>query len=109
VKAWILLFAAISGDVVASAALKASHGLSRLWPSVLVIISYLISFYLFSVSLKTLPLSLAYPIWAGIGTVATVIVGAFLWNETLDFRHILAIGLIIVGVIILKVVAPPTE
>ncbi|MEW6403773.1 MAG: multidrug efflux SMR transporter [Chloroflexota bacterium] len=108
-KAWILLFAAISLDVVATAALKASQGLSRFWPSVVVVASYLVSFYLFSVSLETLPLNLAYPIWAGVGTVATAIVGVLLWKEGMDYRHILAIGLIIIGVVILKVIAPPTE
>lgn len=106
---WVLLFGAILSDVVATVALKASQGLSRLWPSVLVVISYLISFYFFSVSLKTLPLSLAYPVWSGVGTVAIVLVGVFLWKETVDFRHILAIGLIIVGVVILKVITPPME
>jgi multidrug transporter EmrE-like cation transporter len=109
VKAWIYLSVGIISEVAANAALKASQGVTRLVPSVVMVISYLIALALFSLSLKSIPLSVAYPVWAGIGTAATVVVGVLLWKEAIDYRHILAIGLILAGVVILNIITPPTE
>lgn len=82
-KAWIYLSVGIICEVTATSALKASQGVTRLVPSVVMVISNLVAFVLFSFSLKTIPLSIAYPIWSGIGIVATVAAGGLFWKNSL--------------------------
>ncbi len=62
-------------------------------------------FYLLSVSLKQIPLGIAYAIWSGLGTVGSVLIGVLIWRESLGFAHLVAIGLIVVGVLTLNVFA----
>jgi len=67
---WTYLFLAILSEILASSALKASQGFSRFLPSLVVVGGYGLAFYFLSLSLKTVPLSLAYAVWAGVGTAA---------------------------------------
>ena len=68
---WTYLFLAILSEILASSALKASQGFSRFLPSLVVVGGYGLAFYFLSLSLKTVPLSLAYAVWAGVGTLPT--------------------------------------
>lgn len=98
----ILLLAAITGEVFASTMLKASNGFRRILPIFGLAIGYLISFCGLSLSLKTIPLAVAYAIWSGIGTAATVLIGVFFFKESFNQKKFWGITLIIVGVVVLN-------
>lgn len=101
-KSYWLLSISIISEVIGTTMLKMSIGFTVLWPSIGVIVSYLLSFYLLSLSLKTIPLSLAYAIWAGSGTALTAIVGMVIWGEALSLLNFLGIILIIGGIVVLN-------
>jgi small multidrug resistance pump len=98
----LILLLAILSEVVGTVALKASEGMVRLGPSVLVVIGYGLSFYLLALVLKQIPLGIAYAIWSGLGTAGAVVAGILLWRESLNLAGIVGILLIIVGVILLN-------
>lgn len=104
-RAWIYLGLAIASEVLATSALKASQGFTRLVPSLVVVAGYLTSFFLLSLALKTLPLGLTYAVWSGIGTAAMALVGVFLWQEPMSAGQWFGLGLIIVGVVLLNALA----
>jgi len=98
----LYLLLAIVSEVIATSSLKASQGFSRLWPSLLVVVGYGAAFYWFSLSLKQIPLGIAYAIWSGLGTVGVVLIGLFLWGETLNALRVFGIALILIGTVILN-------
>jgi quaternary ammonium compound-resistance protein SugE len=85
--------------------LKYTKGFTALWPTIGFGSFILLSVYLLGVSLKTLPLGTAYTVWTGIGAVGTVVFGIMLFGESADFRRLFYIGLIIVGIIGLKLLS----
>lgn len=101
-QGYIYLTISIISEVFATTMLKLSDGFTVLGPSVAVALGYGISFYSLSLCLKTLPLSLAYAIWSGVGTALTVIVGIVIWNDLFNLYSALGIVLIIGGVILLN-------
>ncbi len=104
-KTFGILFLAILSEVIATSALKFSEGFTKLIPSVVVVIGYGLSFYLLSITLKTLPIGVAYAIWSGVGLILTVLAGILLWQEKLDWARVTGIVLIIVGIIFINVVS----
>jgi multidrug transporter EmrE-like cation transporter len=101
-KTAIIFFFAVLSEVTATTALKISEGFTRLVPSIIVVIGYGLSFYLLSLSLKVMPIGIAYALWSGIGIVLTVIAGMILWREPLDWARLTGIILIIVGILIIN-------
>ncbi|KON85457.1 quaternary ammonium transporter [Sporosarcina globispora] len=101
-NAYILLALAIISEVFGSSMLKATNGFKKLLPSLGVIIGYAVAFYALSLSLKTLPLGVAYAIWAGLGTVLTAFVGITVYKENVNGKKILGLALIVGGVILLN-------
>jgi small multidrug resistance pump len=101
-KTPIILFLAILSEVIATTALKLSDGFTKIIPSVIVVIGYGASFYLLSISLKVIPIGLAYAIWSGVGIVLTVIAGILIWRETLDWARIVGIIFIILGILVIN-------
>jgi len=97
-----MLILAILSEVAATSALKASDGMTRLWPSTLVVAGYAAAFFLLAQTLKTLPVGLAYAIWAGVGVVGVALVGIFLFGEVMTPVKALGIALIIAGVILVQ-------
>lgn len=97
-----ILFLAVLSEVTATTSLKFSEGFTKLVPSVIVVLSYGLSFYLLSMTLKVLPVGIAYAFWSGIGIVLTVIAGKILWNESLDWARVTGILLIMVGILIIN-------
>jgi len=101
-NSYILLIFAILSEVFGSSLLKATDGFKKLLPSLGVMLGYGLSFYALSLSLTTLPLGLAYAIWAGVGTALTALVGIIFYKESIDKQKILGFLLIIGGVILLN-------
>ncbi|WP_028033432.1 quaternary ammonium compound efflux SMR transporter SugE [Chelativorans sp. J32] len=102
--AWFALFTAGLFEVGWAVGLKYTEGFTRLWPTVLTIISMIVSLGLLGVALRTLPLGTAYAIWTGVGTTGTVILGIFLFGESADMIRLACIGLIVAGIVGLKLV-----
>ena len=100
---FVYLILAIVAEVVATSALKASLGFTRPLPSVLVVVGYAIAFYLLSLVLRTLPVGVAYAIWAGLGIVLVTLVGIVVFGEKPDLAAIVGISLIVAGVVMLQV------
>lgn len=103
VKNWLFLLLAIVSEVVATSALKASNGFSRLWPSVLVVVGYGIAFYCLALTLRVIPMGVVYAIWSGIGIVLITLVGWFLFDQKLDLPALIGIALIASGVVVMNV------
>ncbi|WP_427912250.1 DMT family transporter [Ramlibacter sp. MMS24-I3-19] len=100
---YLALLGAILVEVVATNALKASDGFTRLAPSAVTVVGYAISFYLLSVALKTIPVGVAYAIWSGIGIVLVTIVAWVVFGQRLDTGAVAGIALILAGVVVIRV------
>ena len=100
---YLYLSIAIVAEVIATSALRASDGFTVLWPSVIVIIGYVVAFYFLSLTLKTMPVGIAYAIWSGVGIVLISAVGWLLYKQVLDLPAILGMVLIGAGVIVINV------
>ncbi len=107
-KTFGILFLAILSEVIATSSLKFSEGFTKLVPSAVVVIGYGLSFYLLSLTLKVMPIGVAYAIWSGVGLILTVIAGMILFRETLDWARVFGILLIIAGIIFINVVSKST-
>ena len=101
----LILFFAILSEVIGTVALKLSNGFTKPMPSVVVVIGYSASFYLWSLALKVMPIGVAYAIWSGVGLILTVIAGMILWRETLDWARVIGIILILVGIVFINVIS----
>ncbi|GAA5063843.1 multidrug efflux SMR transporter [Streptomyces similanensis] len=97
-----MLAGAIAAEVVATTALKYSEGFSRLWPSLLTALGYLVSFVLLAQTLKSVRIGTAYAIWSGVGTAAIAVLGLLLFGEQLTLTKVGGILLIIGGVVVLN-------
>jgi small multidrug resistance pump len=104
---WLYLSVAIIAEVIATTALKASDGFSKLGPSALVVIGYGISFFMLSLTLRTIPVGIVYAVWSGVGIVLITLIAWFLFGQKLDVPAIIGIGLIISGVIVLNAFSMP--
>jgi small multidrug resistance pump len=100
---WIYLSVAIIAEVIATTALKASDGFSRLGPSALVVAGYGIAFYCLSLTLRAIPVGIVYAVWSGVGIVLITLIAWLLYGQKLDAPALFGIGLIIAGVIVLNV------
>ncbi|WP_321350070.1 SMR family transporter [Halopseudomonas oceani] len=99
---WVYLITAIVSEVIATSALKASTGFTKPLPSVVVVIGYLVSFYFLSLTLKTIPVGIAYAIWSGVGVVLISVVAWLLCGQKLDLPALIGMGLIISGVMVIN-------
>lgn len=99
---WLILAIAIVAEVIATSALRASNGFSRLVPSAVVIVGYGVSFYCLSLTLKTLPVGIVYAVWSGVGIVLITLVAMALYKQVPDLPAMIGLGLIVAGVIVLN-------
>ena len=99
---WIYLTLAIFSEVMATASLKSTEGFTKLWPSVLVLVGYSAAFYFLSLTLDSIPIGIAYAIWSGVGVAAITLVSIFLFDQKIDTAGFIGIGLIVAGVIVLR-------
>ena len=93
-----LLGAAIVAEVIATTALKASDGITRLGPSLLAGVGYCISFYLLAQVMKSIPTGVVYALWSGLGIVLISVVGWAVYGEKLDTAAVVGMAMIVAGV-----------
>lgn len=98
---YVYLAAAITCEVIATSALKVSDGMTRLIPAIVTVLGYVIAFYLLSLTLRTIPVGVAYAIWSGVGVVLITIVGVVWFRQTLDFAALAGMLLILGGVAVI--------
>ena len=99
---WLILFIAIISEVIATTALKASDGFSKLIPSLIVVIGYSTAFYCLSLTMKTIPVGIAYAIWSGLGLVMLTTIAWIWFDQKLDLPAIIGVGLILSGVMVIN-------
>ena len=99
---WVLVVLAGMLEMVWALGLKYSDGFTRLWPSVLTIVAVIGSFLLLSTAMRSLPVGTAYAVWVGIGAVGTAIAAVFLFGEAVTVLRVAGIGLILAGIVALK-------
>lgn len=104
-KQWLFLAVAIVSEVVATSALKSSEGFTRLVPSSLVVVGYGLAFYFLSLALKSIPLGIAYAVWAGLGIVLVALTAWIAFGQKLDAWAFVGMGFIIIGVLILNLLS----
>ncbi len=100
--AWLFLFIAGLCEVTWAISLKYTHGFSRLLPSVITLTAMAASIGCLGLALKSLPVGTAYAVWTGIGAAGTALLGIYLFNEPATLPRLACIGLIISGIIGLK-------
>lgn len=105
--AWLILFSAGLIEIVFAVSLKYNQGLTKLWPSLVTMVSALGSFYLLMLAIKTLPLGTAYAVWTGMGAVGVAVLGIVLFKESADWYRLISITLVIFGIIGLKLTDTP--
>lgn len=100
---YLFLGLAIVFEVIGSSLLQASHQFTRLLPGIMAVVCYLCCLYFFSISLKSIPLGVAYAIWGGLGIVLTALVSVFVFRQSLDIPAIIGMTMIVGGVIVMNV------
>lgn len=100
---YVYLLAAIISEVIATSALKAANGFTNAVPSVIVVIGYAAAFYFLSLTLRVLPVGVAYAIWSGLGIVLISMVSWVIYKQALDLPALIGMTLIIAGVIVINV------
>jgi quaternary ammonium compound-resistance protein SugE len=103
---WILLVVAGLLEVVWSVGLKYTEGFTRLWPSVVTVAAMIVSITLLGIAMKELPVGTAYAVWVGIGAVGAAVMGIWLFGESASLPKLVSLGLIVVGIVGLKLSAP---
>lgn len=101
-KELVYLLVAIIAEVVATSSLKASDGFSRLVPSLVVIVGYGTAFYFLSLTLRTIPVGVAYAVWSGVGVMLVTLIAFLVYGQKLDIAGVIGITLIVTGVIVLN-------
>ena len=100
---WLMLGIAIVAETIATSALKSSEGFSKLVPSAIVLVGYGVAFYFLSLTLRSIPVGIAYAVWSGVGIVLITAVGWAVFGQKLDAPALIGMALIIAGVVIMNV------
>jgi small multidrug resistance pump len=99
---WLYLFIAIVAEVIATSALKATDGFTRLLPSAIVVVGYAAAFYFLALTLRYIPIGVAYAIWSGVGVILVSLAGVILYKQVVDAPMAIGIALIIAGVLVMN-------
>ena len=105
---WIFLILAIFSEVIGTSFLKSTEGFTKFWPSVIVMAGYCAAFYFLSLTLDSIPLGVVYAIWSGVGIAAIAIISVLFLDQKLDSATYIGIGLIIAGVVVLRLYSDAT-
>jgi small multidrug resistance pump len=100
---WLYLTLAILSEVTATSFLKSSDGFTKFWPSVIVVVGYCLAFYFLSLTLDTIPIGVAYAIWSGVGIASLAVISVLFFDQKIDTAAVFGMGLIIAGVVVLRV------
>ncbi|WP_299191219.1 SMR family transporter [uncultured Litoreibacter sp.] len=100
-KHYLFLLFAVIAETVGTSALQSSQQFTRLWPSVLVVVAYAISFYLLALTLKYMPVGIMYAIWSGLGIVLIAGIGLIYFGQKLDLPAFVGLTLIIAGIVVI--------
>lgn len=100
---WLYLAVAIAGEIVGTMFLKMSEGFTRPLPALAAALGYAVAFYFLAQVLRTIPVGVAYAIWAGVGVASVTLLGLVLFGQKLDLPAVVGIGLIVAGVVVLNV------
>lgn len=107
--AWIYIIMAGLLEIVWVIGLKYSHGFTKIIPSIVTVVVIIISFFLLSKALHSIPLGTGYAIFTGLGTVGTVVAGVFFWGETINPLKVFFVALMISGIIGIKISSAQPE
>ena len=99
---YIYLTIAVITETIGTAAIQASEQFTRFWPSTLIVVAYITSFYFMSLTLKYMQVSVVYAIWSGLGIVLIAVIGWLVFKQTLDAGALAGMALIIAGVIVIN-------
>jgi small multidrug resistance pump len=99
---YLYLAVAIVMEVIATSTMKATDGFTRLGPSIIAIVGYVIAFYFLSLTLRTMPVGIAYAIWSGVGVALVTAVAWIVYGQRLDIPAIIGLSLIVAGVLVLN-------
>ena len=99
---YLYLTIAIIAEVIATSAMKACESFTRPLPSILVLAGYAVAFYCLSLVLKTIPVGIAYAIWAGVGIVMVTLVAIVLYGQKPDLPAVIGMSFILIGVVIIN-------
>ncbi|MEM7471110.1 MAG: SMR family transporter [Pseudomonadota bacterium] len=102
-KHFLYLIAAVIAETIGTTALQASQQFTRFWPSVTVVVAYVISFYLLALTLKYMPVGVMYALWSGFGIILIAVIGYFYFGQKLDAPAVLGLALIIAGIVLINV------
>lgn len=105
---FIYLGIAIVAEVIGTSALKTSESFTRIGPTVVTFAAYGVSFYFLALTLKVIPVGIAYAIWSGLGIVLISLIGAIWFRQSLDGAAIFGLGLIIAGVVVINLFSKST-
>lgn len=108
IHVYLLLILAILAETVGTTALQASQQFTRLWPSVMVVVGYALSFYLLALTLKYMPVGVVYAVWSGLGIVFIAIIGFAVFGQRLDLPAVLGMVLILGGIAIIQLFSDTT-
>jgi len=108
VNAYLSLAIAIVAEVVATTALRASTGFTVLVPSAIAIVGYVVAFYFLSLTLRTMPVGIAYALWSGVGIVLISFAGWLIYKQVLDAPALIGMALIGAGVIVINLFSKST-
>jgi quaternary ammonium compound-resistance protein SugE len=104
--AWLFLLLAGLLEVIWVLGLNYSHGFTRFWPSVVTVVSIMLSFALLGMSLRSVPFGTAYAVWTGIGAAGAALIGIFLFGESANAARVGCLLLIVAGTIGLRLATP---
>jgi len=100
---YLCLAIAILAEVAATSALKASEEFTKLFPSIIVVVGYIVAFYFMTIVLRVIPIGITYAVWSGLGIVLVAVVGFFLYEQIPDVPAIIGMVLIVSGVVVIHV------
>jgi small multidrug resistance pump len=98
---YIILVFAIIAETIGTTALQASQQFTRLWPSLVVVVAYSISFYLLALALRYMPVGVVYAIWSGLGIVFIAMIGFVVFGQRLDLPAVLGMSMILAGILVI--------
>ncbi len=99
---WAYLSIAIVAEVIGTSFLKHAEGFTRLAPSLVVAVSYVVAFYFLALTLRTMPVGVAYAVWSGVGIALIALIGFVFLGQSLDAPALLGIGLILAGIVVIN-------